>query len=78
MTPHVLRHSFASVAADLGLSELTIASLLGHKKATITSKYTHHADAVLLQAADAVADRIAELMGHSKASGVVVEMPKRA
>ena len=48
VTPHVLRHSFASVAADLGLSELTIASLLGHKKATITSKYTHHADAVLL------------------------------
>jgi integrase len=52
ITPHTLRHSFASVAVDLGFSELTIAALLGHAKATITSRYTHHADAVLLQAAD--------------------------
>jgi integrase len=38
VTPHVLRHSFASIAADLGFSELTIAALLGHHKASITSK----------------------------------------
>ncbi|PPQ33381.1 hypothetical protein CCR94_01925 [Rhodoblastus sphagnicola] len=57
-SPHVFRHSFASVAADLGYSELTIAALIGHKKASITSKYTHHADAVLLAAADAVASAI--------------------
>ena len=31
ITPHVLRHSFASLAADLGYNEPTIASLLGHK-----------------------------------------------
>uniref|UniRef100_UPI00260421A8 tyrosine-type recombinase/integrase n=1 Tax=Bradyrhizobium sp. TaxID=376 RepID=UPI00260421A8 len=31
ITPHVLRHSFASVAADLGFSELTIAALIGHR-----------------------------------------------
>jgi integrase len=30
ITPHVLRHSFASLAADLRYSEPTIASLLGH------------------------------------------------
>src|SRR6185437_6228546 len=77
VTPHILRHSFASEAADLGYSELTIAALLGHKKASVTSKYAHHADAVLLQAADAVANRIAELMGHARPSGVVVELPKR-
>jgi len=28
ITPHVLRHSFASLAADLGYNEATIASLL--------------------------------------------------
>jgi integrase len=78
VTPHVLRHSFASIAADLGFSELTIAALIGHKKATVTSKYAHHADAVLLQAADAVAERIAELMGDGCPAGVVVELPKRA
>lgn len=62
ITPHVLRHSFASLAADLGYSELTIAALLGHKGRTTTSRYVHSADAVLLAAADAVADRAFELM----------------
>jgi integrase len=77
VTPHVLRHSFASLAADLGYSEPTIATLIGHKGQTITSRYLHSADAVLLAAADAVANRTTELMGESKHS-VVIEMPKRA
>ena len=72
VTPHTLRHSFASVAADLEYSELTIASLLGHKKASVTSRYTHHADAVLLKAADSVSDRIAELMGDAKPDGTII------
>jgi integrase len=62
ITPHVLRHSFASLAGDLGYSEPTIAALIGHRGATITSRYIHSADAVLLAAADAVAQRTAELM----------------
>jgi integrase len=74
VTPHVLRHSFASTAADLGFSELTIAALLGHRKASVTSKYAHHADAVLLQAADAVAGRIAELMGEWREEGAIAEL----
>ena len=32
VTPHTLRRSFASVAGDLGYSDNTIASLLGHAK----------------------------------------------
>jgi integrase len=75
LTPHVLRHSFASIAADLHYSELTIAALLGHRKASVTSKYAHHADATLLQAADAVAQRIVELMGEAKLTSAVVEFP---
>jgi integrase len=62
ITPHTLRHSFASVAADLGYSESTIAALIGHKGQTVTSRYVHSADAVLLAAADAVADHLMELM----------------
>jgi integrase len=65
VTPHVLRHSFASLAGDLGYSEPTIAALVGHKGRTITSRYVHSADAVLLAAADAVANRTAELMGEA-------------
>jgi integrase len=76
VTPHVLRHSFASIAADLGFSELTIAALIGHKKASITSKYAHHADAVLLQAADAVSDRISELMGDARRVGETIPFAK--
>jgi integrase len=64
VTPHTLRHSFASLAADLGYSELTIAALIGHKGHTITARYVHSADAVLLAAADAVASETAKLMGE--------------
>jgi integrase len=63
VSPHVLRHSFASLAADLGYSEPVIAALVGHQGRSITSRYLHSADAVLLAAADAVANRTAELMG---------------
>jgi integrase len=78
ITPHVLRHSFASLAADLGYSEPTIATLIGHKGHSITSRYVHAADAVLLAAADAVADRTAELMGERKPTGKVAQFPARA
>ena len=78
ITPHTLRHSFASVAGDLGYSEPTIAALIGHKGRTITSRYVHAADAVLLAAADAVADQIAMRMGDHKSTAIVVEMPRRA
>jgi integrase len=67
ITPHVLRHSFASLAADLGYNEPTIASLLGHKTHSITSRYVHSADAVLLAAADAVANATMKLMASDQA-----------
>jgi integrase len=74
VTPHVLRHSFTSLAADLGYSEPTIAALVGHKGRSVTSRYVHSADAVLLTAADAVADRTAELMGETKRAAEVVPL----
>jgi integrase len=74
VTPHVLRHSFASLAADLGYSEPTIAALVGHKGRSVTSRYVHSADAMLLAAADAVADRTAELMGEKKHQADVVTL----
>jgi len=76
VTPHTLRHSFASLAGDLGYSEPTIAALVGHKGRSITSRYVHAADAVLLAAADAVAKRTAELMGDNRSSGIVIELRK--
>ena len=63
ITPHTLRHSFASMAGDLGYSEPTIAALIGHKGASMTSRYVHAADAVLLATADAVAAETVVRMG---------------
>jgi len=54
ITPHVLRHSFASIANDLGFTEVTIAALLGHSRGTITSRYIHTVDTALIMAADTV------------------------
>ncbi len=59
---HTLRHSFASIGGDLGLSPLAIGALLGHAGGSVTSRYVHHLDAVLIEAADHVADAIAEAM----------------
>jgi integrase len=55
---HTLRHSFASVAGDLGYGEATIAALLGHAAGTVTSRYTHILDAVVIAAANRVASTI--------------------
>jgi integrase len=77
VTPHTLRHSFASLAGDLGYSETTIATLVGHTGRSITSRYVHAADAVLLAAADAVADRTAELMGERRQDASVVPLRAR-
>jgi len=71
ITPHVFRHSFASLANDLGLSEPTIAALIGHKGRSITSRYVHSADTVLLHAADNVARKTLELMGVREVGEIV-------
>jgi hypothetical protein len=54
VTPHVLRHSFASIANDLGFTEVTIAALVGHAKGSVTSKYIHTLDTALIMAADTI------------------------
>ena len=54
VTPHVLRHSFASIANDLGFTEATIAALVGHSKGSVTSKYIHTLDTALIMAADTI------------------------
>ncbi|KDM66633.1 site-specific integrase [Acidiphilium sp. JA12-A1] len=62
VTPHVLRHTYASVAADLGLADATIGSLLGHRGYSVTRRYIHVADSALISAADTVAERIVAVM----------------
>lgn len=62
LTAHVLRHSFASIANDLGFTEITIAALLGHASGSTASRYVHTLDAVLVMAADTVSGYIQALL----------------
>ena len=72
---HTFRHTFASVALELEYSEMTIASLLGHRSHSITSRYAHHVDRALAVAADRISivfDR--RLEGLEMGDAVVVEL----
>lgn len=61
VTAHTLRHTFGSVAGDMGYSELTIAALLGHGKRGVTQEYIHIEEG-LREAADRVSAKIADLL----------------
>jgi site-specific recombinase XerD len=61
VTTHSLRHSFASLAGDMGLADHTIARLLGHRQSSITSRYIHMEKSVI-EASDLVATEVIRLM----------------
>jgi integrase len=57
---HDLRRTFASLAADEGYGDATIAELLGHARRGVTARhYIRRPDAALIAAADRIASRIA-------------------
>lgn len=66
ITLHVLRHSFASIANDLGFTEVTIAALVGHAKGSMTSKYIHTLDTTLIMAADTISGYIQGVLGGTE------------
>jgi len=76
VTPHTLRHSYASVAGDLGFTESTIAAMLGHAAGSVTSRYVHHLDSVLIAAADKVARTIHGMMTGAECKVVVLPTRK--
>jgi integrase len=61
ISPHTLRHSYASLAGDMGLADHTIARLLGHRQSSITSRYIHMEKAII-EASDLVANATLKLM----------------
>ena len=78
LTPHGLRHAYASVASDLGYAEPTIAALLGHATHTMTGRYIHQVDAALIAAAKAVSDRIFTAMNGEADEPKVVMLSRQA
>ena len=71
LTPHGLRHAFASVASALGFTEPTIAAMIGHSSNSTTSRYIHHLDSALVSAADKVSEWIAESMDGDAEQGLL-------
>ncbi|TXH81198.1 MAG: DUF4102 domain-containing protein [Rhizobium sp.] len=76
VTSHTLRHSYASVAGDLGFTEITISALLGHAAGNVTQRYVHHLDSVLIAAANKVSGEVHRMMTGETAK--VIELPRRA
>ncbi len=63
---HALRHTFASLANEMGYSDITIAALLGHRIGTVTSRYTHTVDRTLILAANEISSAIENALGESR------------
>jgi integrase len=73
---HDLRHSFASTGLASGLSLPVIGKLLGHAKASTTSRYAHLCQDVASEAADLIGAAMqAAIVNTAEAN--VVRLPKR-
>ncbi|MCX4240164.1 site-specific integrase [Paraliomyxa miuraensis] len=72
---HDLRHTFASVALNTGVSLAHVGAMLGHKNQQTTNRYAHIADDALR----AAVERTGDAMAASMAAGAnVVRLPTRA
>ncbi len=71
---HGLRHWFASAAAEMNFSELTIAGMLGHRVKGVTARYATAPDSALLAAADRVSARLAAALDDTDAAAKVVNL----
>lgn len=72
LTPHGLRHAFASVAGDLGFTEVTIGAMLGHSGGGTTRGYIHKLDPVLIAAANRVSQHIARAIASTLQDAEIV------
>lgn len=76
VTLHGLRHAFASVGVNAGLSLPLVGALLGRSSESMTARYGHLASDPVRQAADKISGAIsAALQGENKAD--VVPMIKK-
>ncbi|MGV6876066.1 tyrosine-type recombinase/integrase [Pseudochelatococcus sp. B33] len=77
VTPHTLRHTFGSVAGDLGFSELTIRALLGHAAQSVTQGYVHIDEALKL-AVTRTCEKIASLLDEEDKAVLPEQEEKQA
>jgi hypothetical protein len=68
----LLRHTFASIAAELGFSELTIAGFVVHALRCVTQRYVY-LDSALVLAEDRTAAEAATLKSPSQAARIAAQ-----
>lgn len=73
VTPHTLRHTFGSVAGDLGFSELTIRAMLGHASQNVTQDYVHIDEALKL-AVGRTSDEIETILNRGAVKAAQLDM----
>lgn len=66
LTPHGLRHSFVTVARELGYGDHVIAALVGHSLGSMTSRYGMAPGDIVREAADKVSESIAARLAGQK------------
>lgn len=74
---HDLRHTFASAAADAGLSLPLIGALLGHARPETTKRYAHLTEDVRVQSAQEVSSRISARMDGSSSDTHVLLLTRQ-
>lgn len=77
VTPHTLRHTFGSVAGELGFSELTIRALLGHAAQSVTQGYVHIDEALKL-AVTRTCEEITALLDTEQETAATPQMDRAA
>ncbi len=75
---HDLRHSFASAAAQSGMSLPFIGALLGHRELATTNRYVHLMSDPLKVAANTVSTKISEALKKRPPKGEVVKFAPKA
>jgi integrase len=75
---HALRHAFASMRVNRGVSLPMIGTILGHSQASTTARYAHVAENPARKAAEAAAAKIAEAWKRQPPGGIIPFQPKRA
>ena len=63
MRIHDLRHTYASIAAGMGLSLPQIGALLGHSAPATTQRYSHLAPTTLQEAVERIGAMVGEAIG---------------